>query len=150
MTCIAGYSLQEDKMVYFAIKDGEAIHHRDLKAMKEWEGVKNPLATMTEAEFLSYDNLVRVIDGKLFFGKTPKEKLDEAANLRITEIDAELKKIDLKSGERATRDSIKWLKEKFGEEFDIAAAGIVDEWEAKAVTFREERQQLKDSLEIPY
>jgi hypothetical protein len=133
-------------MVYFAIKNGIPVHHRDLEAMKNIDGLE-PITSKSEAEFLSYDNLVRVIDGGLFFGKTNKEKADEAARDRIAEIDASLRLIDLKAGERPTRESLLWLKQKFGDEFDIGAVIRAEEYESTANELRTERQSLTESLE---
>jgi hypothetical protein len=134
-------------MVYFAIKNGEPIHHRDIEFMREQEGVE-PTASKTEAEFLAYENLVRVIDGSLFFGKTQKEKDDEAVRSRIQEIDNELKNIDSNTGERSTRESFLWLKQKFGEEFSIEAVSRIEQCEARANELRTERRTLEESLEI--
>ena len=56
------------------------MHHTDLNAMKEMDGIEKPDLVITEEEFEAAGGLVRLIDGKIFLGKTDAEKsADETA-----------------------------------------------------------------------
>jgi hypothetical protein len=135
-------------MVYFARKGNDVVHHTDLKAMREWEGVQ-PESQLTEAEFLAYDNLARIVDGEIFFGKTGKEKADEEALARIEEIDAALRDIDAKIGGRPVRAAVLALK---GDLPPSVKTDIerIEATEGRAEELRAERGALVESLEIPY
>jgi hypothetical protein len=135
-------------MVYFAIKGNEVIQHTDPVAMEKWDNVK-PQKRLSNAEFLAFENLARVIDGKIFFGKTNKEKEDDAAQERIQEIDLELKAIDNTAGARPLRGALLSIK-------NVAAinAGAdiqkLEAYETRAVALREERRQKTELLNLPY
>jgi hypothetical protein len=64
-------------MVYLIKKGGNVIPHTDLEAMKELDGVSTPDMTVTEAEWEVAEGLARIIDGKIFLGKTGAEKRAE-------------------------------------------------------------------------
>lgn len=71
------------KNVYLAIKGDAVIHHTDLSAMESMDGISQPDMTITEEEFYAADGLVRLIDGKIFLGKTDAEKTGEEAIEKI-------------------------------------------------------------------
>jgi hypothetical protein len=126
-------------MVYFARKGNGVVHHTDLNAMRDWDGVE-PEAQLTEAEFLSYENLVRLINGEIFFGKTPKEKADEGTQKRIDEIDAALRNIDSRSAGRSLRAAVLAIKDNMPSSVsgDIQ---VLEALEEKAQELRAERAQ---------
>ena len=70
-------------MVYLAKKENKVIHHTSKQAMLEMDGISKPDMTITEEEFYAADGLVRLIDGKIFLGKTDAEKAREEAIERI-------------------------------------------------------------------
>jgi hypothetical protein len=135
-------------IVYFAMRGDEVIHHTDLNAMLEWDGLE-PEKELTTEDFLSYGNIARVIEGEIFFGKTPKEKEDERITGEIADIDRELASIDQKTGPRPMRAAILALK-------GIAAVtaatdiGKVEESETRATLLRLNRAELVEGLEVPY
>jgi hypothetical protein len=135
-------------MVYFARKENKVIHHTDINAMREWDGLE-PETQLTDAEFLAYGNEVRLINGNIFFGKTPKERADQQAQDRINEIDLQLKNIDAQSAGRSLRAAVLAIKN------DLHPSVAVDiqkleALEAQAQELRAERAALVESLEIPY
>lgn len=71
------------KNIYLAIKGDAVIHHTSTQAMLEMDGISKPDMTITEEEFYAADGLVRLIDGKIFLGKTDAEKAREKAIERI-------------------------------------------------------------------
>ena len=71
------------KNVYLAIKGDVVIHHTDLSAMESMDGISQPDMTITEEEFYAADGLVRLIDGRIFLGKTDAEKTGEEAIEKI-------------------------------------------------------------------
>ena len=71
------------KNVYLAMKGDVVIHHTDLSAMESMDGISQPDMTITEEEFYAADGLVRLIDGKIFLGKTDAEKAREEAIEKI-------------------------------------------------------------------
>ena len=71
------------KNVYLAIKGDVVIHHTDLSAMESMDGISQPDMTITEEEFYAAEGLARLIDGKIFLGKTDAEKAREEAIERI-------------------------------------------------------------------
>ena len=71
------------KNVYLAIKGDVVIHHTDLSAMESMDGISQPDMTITEEEFYAADGLVRLIDGRIFLGRTDAEKASEEAIERI-------------------------------------------------------------------
>ena len=48
--------------------------------MKTMDGISVPDMTITEEEFEAAGGLVRLIDGKIFLGKTDAEKASEGKN----------------------------------------------------------------------
>jgi hypothetical protein len=64
--------------VYLAIKGDVVVHHTDLSAMADMDGISKPDKTVTDEEWDSAGCLARIIDGTIFLGKTDAEKLAEA------------------------------------------------------------------------
>jgi hypothetical protein len=88
-------------MVYIAKKNGGAVHHTSLEAMKQIDGIDEPEMEADGAEFEAAGCLVRVTGGKPVLGKTEAGRDAETAERRKTEIAAELREIDAKSGRAA-------------------------------------------------
>ena len=82
------------KNVYLAIKGDAVIHHTDLSAMESMDGISQPDMTITEEEFYAADGLVRLIDGRIFLGKTDAEKAGEEAIERILVLKKNLAETD--------------------------------------------------------
>ena len=82
------------KNVYLAIKGDVVIHHTDLSAMKTMDGISVPDMTITEEEFEAAGGLVRLIDGKIFLGKTDAEKASEEAIEKIRVLKMQLAETD--------------------------------------------------------
>ena len=82
------------KNVYLAIKGDAVIHHTDLSAMETMDGISVPDMTITEEEFESAGGLVRLIDGKIFLGKTDAEKANEEAVEKIRVLKMQLAETD--------------------------------------------------------
>lgn len=82
------------KNVYLAIKGDAVIHHTDLSAMESMDGISQPDMTITEEEFYAADGLVRLIDGRIFLGKTDAEKAGEEAIERIRVLKKNLAETD--------------------------------------------------------
>lgn len=71
--------------VYLGIKGDVVVHHTDLDAMKKMDGITKPDMTITEEEFEAVGGLVRLIDGKIFLGKTDAEKKAEETAEKVAE-----------------------------------------------------------------
>lgn len=82
------------KNVYLAIKGNVVIHHTDLSAMESMDGISQPDMTITEEEFYAADGLVRLIDGRIFLGKTDDEKAGEEAIEKIRVLKKNLAETD--------------------------------------------------------
>lgn len=97
------------KNVYLAIKGDVVIHHTDLSAMKTMDGISVPDMTITEEEFEAAGGLVRLIDGKIFLGKTDAEKASEEAIEKIRALKMQLAETDyiaskIAEGSATTKD----------------------------------------------
>lgn len=97
------------KNVYLAIKGDVVIHHTDLSAMKTMDGISVPDMTITEEEFEAAGGLVRLIDGKIFLGKTDAEKASEEAIEKIRVLKMQLAETDyiaskIAEGSATTKD----------------------------------------------
>jgi hypothetical protein len=135
-------------MVYFARKGNDVVHHTDLDAMRKWDKVE-PEKQLTEAEFLAFDNMARIIEDEIFFGKTPKERLDEESQNRINEIDTALKNIDTKSASRSMRATMLAMKNTLPSSVSVDVQTI-ESLENQAKELRIERAALVESFDIPY
>lgn len=97
------------KNVYLAMKGDVVIHHTDLSAMKTMDGISVPDMTITEEEFEAAGGLVRLIDGKIFLGKTDAEKASEEAIEKIRVLKMQLAETDyiaskIAEGSATTKD----------------------------------------------
>jgi hypothetical protein len=72
--------------VYLAKKNGMVIHHTDLTAMQDMDGIGTPDMTITGSELETAGGLARIIDGEIFLGKTEVEKQTEQNTQRIQEL----------------------------------------------------------------
>lgn len=62
--------------------------------MEKMDGIKKPDMTITEEEFEAVGGLVRLIDGKIFLGKTDAEKKVEEAVEKIRVLKTNLAETD--------------------------------------------------------
>lgn len=81
-------------MVYLARKDGVVVHHTDLEAMKTMDGITQPELEISDEEFEAAGSIARIIDGKIFIGKTDEEKQRDEAEVRIRQLKAKLAETD--------------------------------------------------------
>ncbi len=105
------------KNVYLAIKGDVVIHHTDLSAMKTMDGISVPDMTITEEEFEAAGGLVRLIDGKIFLGKTDVEKASEEAIEKIRALKMQLAETDyiaskIAEGSATTKDYAEKIAER--------------------------------------
>lgn len=70
-------------MVYLAKKGNEVIHHTSKQAMLEMDGITKADMEISDEEFEKAGCFARLIDGKIFLGKTDAEKAREEAIERI-------------------------------------------------------------------
>lgn len=97
------------KNVYLAIKGDVVVHHTDLSAMAQMDGISKPDITITEEEFEAAGGLVRLINGKIFLGKTDAEKESEEAVKKIRVLKMQLAETDyiaskIAEGSATTKD----------------------------------------------
>ena len=81
-------------MVYLARKNGSVVHHTDLEAMKTMDGIEIPEMEIPDAEFEAAGSLARIINGRIFIGKTKKEKQRDDAEVRIRQLKTKLAETD--------------------------------------------------------
>lgn len=81
-------------MVYLARKNGAVIHHTDMEAMKTMDGIGKAEMEISDEEFEAAGSLARIIDGKIFIGKTDEEKAADDARVRITALKKKLAETD--------------------------------------------------------
>lgn len=77
--------------------------------MKTMDGISVPDMTITEEEFEAAGGLVRLIDGKIFLGKTDTEKASEEAIEKIRVLKMQLAETDyiaskIAEGSATTKD----------------------------------------------
>ena len=116
---IQGVVIMKDatKNVYLAIKGDVVVHHTDLSAMQKMDGISKPDKTITEEEFNATGGLVRLINGKIFLGKTEAEKKAEEAAETIKELKVKLAETDyiaakIAEGSATKEDYAKQIKER--------------------------------------
>lgn len=85
-------------MVYLAKKNGEVVAHTSKKAMRELDGIEKPDMEVTDAEYEAAGGLKRIINNKIFLGKTPEEKAAEEKEAQIQAWKNELAEIDKEAG----------------------------------------------------
>lgn len=103
--------------VYLAIKGDVVVHHTDLSAMAQMDGISKPDITITEEEFEAAGGLVRLINGKIFLGKTDAEKKADEAAETIKELKVKLSETDyiaakIAEGSATKEDYAKQIKER--------------------------------------
>jgi hypothetical protein len=84
-------------MVYLVVKDGRVIPHTDLEAMKALEGADVQYQEIPDEQFYQAEGLIRLVDGKLFFGKTDAEKQSELDNEELQKIKIEIASHDYRA-----------------------------------------------------
>jgi hypothetical protein len=128
-------------MVYLAKKNGEVIHHTNLEAMLEIDGIETPGLTISDSAFAAYGGLARIIGGEIFLGKTEAEKAEDRRLWQIEQIDGELARINEKSVRASAAISLAAAK---GETPNGADVERLEEYEAQAEELRAERRTLTD------
>lgn len=81
-------------MVYLARKNGAVVHHTDMEAMKTMDGISKAEMEISNEEFEAAGSIARIIDGKIFIGKTDEEKKRDEADVRIRQLKAKLAETD--------------------------------------------------------
>jgi len=81
-------------MVYIGRKNGEAVHHTSLEAMKQIDGIDTPEMEISDEEFEAAECLVRIINDDFFFGKTNEEKTAEENERKIITLKLQLVETD--------------------------------------------------------
>lgn len=81
-------------MVYLAKKDGGVVHHTSLEAMKQMDGIEKPDMVISDEEFEAAGCQARIINGKIFIGKTDEEKQCADAEVRIRQLKEMLAETD--------------------------------------------------------
>ena len=112
--------------------------------MKIMDGITKPDMVITQLEFEANDSLARVINGKIFLGKTKEEKKKEADSIRVAEIDNELSDIDIQSARCSRAVACAFATGKSPAKEDVAK---VEEYEVKAQKLRAERSKLIKDIE---
>lgn len=65
-----------------------------MEAMKTMDGISKAEMEVSDEEFEAAGSLARIIDGKIFIGKTDKEKQRDDAEVRIRQLKAKLAETD--------------------------------------------------------
>lgn len=81
-------------MVYLARKNGVVVHHTSMEAMKAMDGISKAEMEVSDEEFEAAGSLARIINGKIFIGKTDKEKQRDEAESEIRRLKAKLAETD--------------------------------------------------------
>jgi len=81
-----------------ARKNGAVIHHTDLAAMAQIDGVSTPEVTVSIQEWEAAGGLARIIGGQIVLGKTPEEQAAESQREALLLEEAGLKR-DLAAGD---------------------------------------------------
>jgi hypothetical protein len=130
-------------MVHLAKKNGRVIHHTDLAAMLQMDGIETPDMTITDEEFQAAGGLLRIIGGEIVIGPTEAEQAEEARQKRIAEIDKALQAVDAKSA-RASRSVA--LAAAQGGQPDNADVQTLAALEAQAGELRSELRSLTSGV----
>jgi hypothetical protein len=128
-------------MVYLARKNGEVIHHTNLEAMREADGIETAELTIPDSVFSAYGNMARIIDGEIFLGKTEAEKAEDKRLWKIARIDEELAVLNGKSARASAAISLAAAK---GEEPNGTDVQYLESYEARAAELRAERRTLTE------
>ncbi|GMO48823.1 MAG: hypothetical protein Pg6C_11520 [Treponemataceae bacterium] len=124
--------------MYIAKKNGRVYCHKSLDGLKQFGIIKADME-IPDAEFEAAGSVARLVDGKIFIGKTEAEAQAEHRQSRQVEIENLLKSIDTKSG-RAARAVA--LAVAGGETPAGADVSRLAELEAEARNLRSELQGL--------
>jgi hypothetical protein len=81
-------------MVYLAKKGDQVVHHTNLEAMKELDGIEKPDMEIPDAEFEAAGCMARLVNGEILIGKTEGEKSSEANEKRIIVLKHQLAETD--------------------------------------------------------
>jgi hypothetical protein len=130
-------------MVYLAKKNGEVIHHTDLAAMLQMDGIETPDLTVSDDEFQAANGLLRIINGEIFLGPTEAEQAGEARQKRIAEIDQALQAIDSKSARASRSVALAVAQTNQPDEADIQTLSSLEE---QAAELRLELRSLKPGV----
>ena len=124
------------KNVYLWIADNRVIHHTDLDAAAQLDGLtREPDKTVAAAEYEAAECMARVIGGKIVVGKTQAEIAEQEEQAQISAYKAELAIIDGDAATgRASRDLLLEIAERLG--IESAAVEILRGFEAKADPIR--------------
>jgi hypothetical protein len=87
-------------MVYIAKKNGKVYCSKSLDGLKQF-GITKADMEISNEEFESAGSIARIVDGKIFIGKTDGEIQAERKQTRTIEIENQLQGIDAKSGRAA-------------------------------------------------
>jgi hypothetical protein len=129
--------------VYLWKSGDTVVAHTDLKAAIQLDGLsRQPDKTVSREQFSAAGGLARIIDGKIFLGKTVKEEADEAAGRRIAEIDVRFAIIE----REMMRPAMAHIKGS-PSAADVAKLNALD---AEAAVLRAERAGKVQSLSIPF
>jgi hypothetical protein len=128
-------------MVYLAKKNGVVIHHTNLEAMREMDGIETPDITIPDSKFAAYGNLARVINGEIYLGKTEAEKAEDKRQWAIAAIDGELREINEKSIRASAAIALAAAK---GTPPSGADVERLEGYEGRAEELRAERRTLAD------
>ncbi|MDR1230178.1 MAG: hypothetical protein LBK61_02130 [Spirochaetaceae bacterium] len=128
----------------FLWKAGDSVVvHTDLKAAAQLDGLsRQPDKTVTGEQFSAAGGLARIIDGKIFLGRTAKEAADEAVLRRIGEIDARFGIIE--------REMVRPIMAHIKGSPSAADAAKLGALDAEAAALRTERAGQVQSLSIPF
>jgi hypothetical protein len=128
-----------EKMVYLARKNGAVVHHTDKTAMAQTDGVE-PEKQVTVAEFEAAGGLARIINNKIFLGKTADEKAEDERQAQIQDWKDELADIDKEAGAgRAVRGAALAAAKKAGVSNEDTAH--LQDFEDRADTLRQKITQ---------
>lgn len=92
-------------MVYLAKKGNTVIHHTSKQAMLKLDGITKADMEISDEEFESSGCLARIIDGKIFVGKTEDEKKIEETLKRIDFLKKRLSQTDYIAAKIAEGDA---------------------------------------------
>jgi uncharacterized small protein (DUF1192 family) len=128
--------------VYLWKVGDHVVYHTDLGAAAQLDGLsRQPDKTVTEEQFSAAGSLVRVINNKIVMGKTAAEVEDEAARVRIAEIDARFAVIE----QELIRPIVARLKNKEDKDDTAKFNALTAELDA----LRAERKEKENSLIYP-
>ncbi|GMO59858.1 MAG: hypothetical protein Ta2A_05890 [Treponemataceae bacterium] len=125
-------------MFYLAKKNGRVYCHKSLEGLKTF-GIAKAELEIPDEEFEAKGCIARLIDGKIFIGKTDEEVSAERKPTRSSEIESLLQQIDVKSGRAARAVALAIASGKTPEQSDVDR---LDTLEAEAKALRAELKEL--------